>query len=168
MSKNLRNSALIAAVWALAVAQPANAQSPVGARASGMAGAFVAVADDATAVYWNPAGVATGSIVSVVLDAGRFQSGPSEPQLTGRHEDTGAVVAVSATAIGAGYFRVGTCGSEPAVTSSDDRQEVGRCVTTTTVGVSLVQSAQRTLGRRRYSQIDASGWTYRRRCRCRA
>ena len=83
MSKNSRNSALIAAVWALAAAQPANAQSPVGARASGMAGAFVAVADDATAVYWNPAGVATGSIVSVVLDAGRFQFGPSEPQLTG-------------------------------------------------------------------------------------
>ena len=36
----------------------------------GMAGAFVAVADDATAVYWIPAGVGTGSIVSVVLDAG--------------------------------------------------------------------------------------------------
>ena len=135
-----RNSALIAAVWALAVAPPANAQSPVGARASGMAGAFVAVADDATAVYWNPAGVATGSIVSVVLDAGRFHSGPSEPQLTGSHEDTGAIVAVSATAIGAGFYRLGTCASEPAVTSSDDRQEVGRCVTTTTVGVSLVQS----------------------------
>ncbi|OYD16779.1 hypothetical protein CH333_02700 [candidate division WOR-3 bacterium JGI_Cruoil_03_44_89] len=29
----------------------------VGARAVGMGGAFVAVADDATAIYWNPAGV---------------------------------------------------------------------------------------------------------------
>ena len=28
----------------------------VGARALGMGGAFVAVADDATATYWNPAG----------------------------------------------------------------------------------------------------------------
>jgi hypothetical protein len=30
---------------------------PVGARASGMGGAFVAVADDASAAYWNPAGL---------------------------------------------------------------------------------------------------------------
>jgi hypothetical protein len=30
----------------------------VGARAVGMGGAFVAVAEDATAIYWNPAGVA--------------------------------------------------------------------------------------------------------------
>ncbi len=29
----------------------------VGARAVGMGGAFVAVADDATAIYWNPAGI---------------------------------------------------------------------------------------------------------------
>jgi hypothetical protein len=32
--------------------------APVGARAQGMGGAFVAVANDATAVYWNPAGLA--------------------------------------------------------------------------------------------------------------
>ena len=31
---------------------------PVGARAVGMGGAFVSVADDATALYWNPAGLA--------------------------------------------------------------------------------------------------------------
>ncbi len=30
---------------------------PPGARANSMAGAFVAVADDATAIYWNPAGL---------------------------------------------------------------------------------------------------------------
>ena len=29
---------------------------PVGARAQGMGSAFVAVANDATAIYWNPAG----------------------------------------------------------------------------------------------------------------
>ncbi len=33
----------------------------IGVRAEGMGGAFVAVADDASAVYWNPAGIATGS-----------------------------------------------------------------------------------------------------------
>jgi threonine dehydratase len=30
----------------------------VGARAEGMGGAFVAVADDPSAVFWNPAGIA--------------------------------------------------------------------------------------------------------------
>ena len=35
-----------------------------------MAEAFVAVADDATAIYWNPAGMATGAILSFVLDYG--------------------------------------------------------------------------------------------------
>src|SRR4029453_5176655 len=45
-----------------AVATSAAAQvgfEPVGTRAQGMAGAFVAVADDATATYWNPAGLAS-------------------------------------------------------------------------------------------------------------
>ncbi len=31
---------------------------PVGARAAGMGGAFVGLADDASAMYWNPAGIA--------------------------------------------------------------------------------------------------------------
>jgi long-subunit fatty acid transport protein len=31
---------------------------PVGARATGMGGAFVAIANDASAMYWNPAGIA--------------------------------------------------------------------------------------------------------------
>lgn len=40
---------------------------PIGARATGMGGAFVAVADDASSVFWNPAGVArlSGNIVAV-------------------------------------------------------------------------------------------------------
>ncbi len=40
---------------------------PIGARATAMGGAFVAVADDASAVYWNPAGIARlqGNVVSV-------------------------------------------------------------------------------------------------------
>src|SRR5258705_16849 len=33
-------------------------KQPVGARALGMGGAFTAVADDATAPWWNPAGMA--------------------------------------------------------------------------------------------------------------
>src|SRR5258706_518645 len=40
----------------------------IGVRAQGMAGAFVAVADDATATWWNPAGLATGAFFSGVLE----------------------------------------------------------------------------------------------------
>ena len=146
MSTNLRNRTLIAAVLALTTARFASAQSDVGARASGMAGAFVAVADDASAVYWNPAGVATGSIVSVVLDAGRFRLGSTVPQSIQNEEDTGAIVALSATAIGLAYYRLGTYGigaAEAAVMGPQSREEVRRsvhAVTTSAVGVSLVQS----------------------------
>ena len=64
MSVPLRAS-LAVAVAAMIAASPASAdkyaaeflKSPVGARAVGMGGAFVAVSDDATAPYWNPAGM---------------------------------------------------------------------------------------------------------------
>src|SRR5262245_43946844 len=111
MSANLRNRTLIAAVLAMALARAAAAQGDVGTRASGMAGAFVAVADDASAVYWNPAGVGTGSIVSVVLDAGQFRLG-SSPSVQ-NDEDWGAIAALSATAIGFAYYRAGTYGIPP-------------------------------------------------------
>ena len=146
MSTNIRNRTLIAALLALTTARAAHAQADVGARGAGMAGAFVAVADDASAVYWNPAGVATGSLVSVVLDAGRFRLGSTLPQTARNEEDTGAVVALSATAIGLAYYRLGTYGidaAEPAVIGPQSREEVRRSVhalTTSTVGVSLVQS----------------------------
>ncbi len=48
----------------------ASAQTePVGVRAAGMGGAFTAVADDASAAFWNPAGFAAGSYFSLVADA---------------------------------------------------------------------------------------------------
>ena len=145
MSTNSRNRTLIAALLALISAEAVYAQGPIGARASGMAGAFVAVADDATAVYWNPAGVATGSIVSVVLDAGAAETGPN-PQALGTQKDTSAIVALSATAIGLAYYRLPTYGRgepEPVVTGPQSREEVGRsvhAVTMNTAGVALVQS----------------------------
>ena len=44
----------------------------VGARAAAMGDAYVALSDDATAVYWNPAGLATGAFVGVTLDVNSF------------------------------------------------------------------------------------------------
>jgi hypothetical protein len=139
------NRALVAALLTLVGAEGSFAQQPVGARAAGMAGAFVGVADDASAVYWNPAGIAGGSIVSVVLDVGQSTFGPELPQTVDRQRDTNALVALSATAMGFAYYRLGTYGissAEPAVSGSQSREEVGQRVhlTTSTFGVSLLQS----------------------------
>jgi hypothetical protein len=48
-----------------------------------MGGAFVAVADDASAVYWNPAGLATAGPIGATIEWTRLRSGNSNgvPQL---------------------------------------------------------------------------------------
>jgi F plasmid transfer operon, TraF, protein len=43
----------------------------IGVRAQGMAGAFTAVADDATAWWWNPAGLSGGPFFNALLEFGR-------------------------------------------------------------------------------------------------
>lgn len=45
---------------------------PVGARANGMAGAFSAVADDLSAVYWNPAGISRVRGISANVSYNRW------------------------------------------------------------------------------------------------
>jgi hypothetical protein len=50
----------------------------VGVRALGMGGAFTAVADDATATWWNPAGLASGSYFSAILEYAHPDVGPGE------------------------------------------------------------------------------------------
>src|SRR5215510_7509739 len=62
---------VVCLVLLTAAARPVSAQSspPVGVRAAGMGGAFTAVADDGTAPFWNPAGLAFGSFVGLTVDA---------------------------------------------------------------------------------------------------
>lgn len=146
MLTKIRKRALWAVFLALLTAHRSEAQAPVGTRASGMAGAFVGLADDASAVYWNPAGIATGSFVSVTVDFGGHDAAPKTPQTAAGQRDTAAMIAISATAIGLAYYRLGTYGTsaaESAVTGLQGREEVRRSVhalTTSTVGVSLLQS----------------------------
>ena len=47
----------------------------IGTRAEGMGGAFVAVADDASAVFWNPAGLALGATFDVQVSRGDGAAG---------------------------------------------------------------------------------------------
>jgi hypothetical protein len=70
VNRNLRGLALVLVAFIAVMVAPAQQVTkvgttaakflsiPVGARALGMGGAFVGTADDATAIYWNPAGLA--------------------------------------------------------------------------------------------------------------
>jgi hypothetical protein len=130
---------------------PANAQiyEIVGTRAQGMAGAFVAVVDDATATWWNPAGLATGAYFSSVLERGRTtepgETGPGGPAWRG---DTNAY-AVIFPALGLSYYRLRISEIAPAASTADaapDRQDQGttgtglRSWATSQFGMSVGQS----------------------------
>ena len=64
----------------LSLPSQASAQTTdaIGVRAQGMGGAFTAVADDATAIYWNPAGLAGGALFNGLLEYARPDRESSE------------------------------------------------------------------------------------------
>lgn len=142
MSSNRSNLKLLVMTLSLAAASRAEAQSTLGVRANGMGGAFVGVADDASAVYWNPAGLATGAFVSLNLEFGRVEPAGT----TGADALKHSLLAFSLPPVGLAYYRQGAFAEgapEAAVTGSQGREEVRRSVhalTTSTVALSLLQS----------------------------
>src|SRR5687767_6658014 len=82
-----------------------------GSRAAGMGGAFVGVADDATAIYWNPAGLAAGSYFSLVLDVGNRRAIP-EGDRRGVKESS-YFLGLTTPALGLGYYRLSTASAVP-------------------------------------------------------
>jgi hypothetical protein len=68
-----------------------------------MGGAFVAVADDASAVYWNPAGLASGAFFSLVLDRNQLVHLADAP--TDDDTPAGLLFAVAMPALGFSYSR---------------------------------------------------------------
>jgi hypothetical protein len=78
----------------------------VGVRAQGMAGAFVAVADDATASWWNPAGLASGTYLSAVVERGRTTE-PATPSAQGpARRVTSSDFAAAFPALALSYYRL--------------------------------------------------------------
>jgi hypothetical protein len=109
----------MAAAVLLVCAAPARAQiyESIGTRAQGMGGAFVAVADDATATWWNPAGVAGGAYANGVIEYGQMQQPESERDASGqpvaawRTRPRGFAVAFPA--LGLSYYRLSLSEIQP-------------------------------------------------------
>ena len=76
-----------------------------------MGGAFVAVADDASAVYWNPAGLALGgSYFSMVLDNNQ---GKAEPEDVGQAGSARQASSRSRRCPWASYYRITASNPDP-------------------------------------------------------
>ncbi len=81
----------------------------VGERALGMAGAFVAVADDATAAHWNPAGLVFGGPAGVTIGWQRFQTGKRDlAPYPGPGRENGSFTGLGTWPIGASFARFET------------------------------------------------------------
>jgi hypothetical protein len=132
----IAHGAVMACLLALPASARAQSLDTVGVRAQGMGGAFVGVADDASAVYWNPAGLAGGAYFSLVLDGNAARSVPD-----GRADGasrTGWLLALSTPALGLSYARLQTTRVGPS-TGIPENSHVESLVTQH-VGATLVQS----------------------------
>lgn len=117
-------SLLLACVAVVTVPHIAAAQQAdtLGTRAAGMGGAFVAVVDDASAVYWNPGALAKGSYFSLVLDRSEGRTGVDEPRAGSR---SAFLMALAAPAVGLTYYRLRTTSLRPPDIATD-AAELGR------------------------------------------
>jgi hypothetical protein len=134
-----------------ATASAASAQSfeSVGVRAQGLGGAFVAVADDATASWWNPAGLASGAYLSAVLEHGQTTEPVNPPAAGPAMRTTPSAFAVAFPSLGLSYYRLRISEIAPPAStggSSADRQDPGssassvRSVALTQYGATMGQS----------------------------
>lgn len=137
---------LAVVAWCAALACPSTARAQpyeaVGLRALGMGGAFVAVADDASAVYWNPAGLATGRFFSFVFDVGRVENDVEAtgagPGRVGERRD-GSLLALGTPPLGLSYYRLSSVTARVTPESTGESADLAR-LRTSHVGVTLVQT----------------------------
>jgi len=115
MSNVFRAVVCLSTVVVLCRAASAQTTDAIGVRAQGMAGAFTAVADDPTATYWNPAGLAGGAFLSGLIEYAKPDRDFNE---------TVRGLAVGYPALGIAYYRLPL--SQIRVTTSTGGTPVGR------------------------------------------
>lgn len=133
----------------VAIAAPAHAQGleTLGSRAAGLS-AFVAVADDATAVAWNPAGLVIGPLFNISVDFGRSKAGANgavEGNLPAGEVGT-TLIAIGVPPLGLSYSRITLTSIAPVAPAAegDPRRETGqvgvRTLVTSQLGATVLQS----------------------------
>ena len=112
-----------AAAVALMVLCPATGRAQIyesiGIRAQGMSGAFVAVSDDATTTWWNPAGLASGGYLSGLIEFDRVENPAST---------RARAVAINVPSLGLSYYRLALNGMrprDPIASGSASREDQG-------------------------------------------
>jgi hypothetical protein len=116
----------------------------VGSRALGMGGAFVAVATDSTATWWNPAAIAAGPFVDVAVAHAVTDS--RGDLAAARNSASWFTVATPPAAFSYYRFRVtNIAGTSPTVPAAEDREGTRTGVpieslSASQIGVTLVQS----------------------------
>ena len=117
----------------------------VGSRALGMGGAFVAVASDSSAVWWNPAGLAAGPFFDMALSQAGVQADETLPAW--RHRMSGFSAAAPPVCLSYYRFRITdiqpfdpTTGQAPG--SREDRRAgvPVRSLAASQLGVTVVQT----------------------------
>ena len=104
MATRLIGHAALLSAALMSFAAPSRAQvvESVGGRALGMGGAFVAVASDSTATWWNPGGLGAGPFVDLSLGKALTETLPEE---AGRRDRSGWF-AFTRPPVGISYYRL--------------------------------------------------------------
>ena len=144
----LRPASIAAVLLMAAIPTSAQTFEVVGTRAAGMGGAFVAVADDASATYWNPAGLALGNVFTAVLDR-KVDRVDEKTSADPSSRGTGLLLTLGMPVLGLTYYQLQSRSVTPldltAAPVANGRQpgsglvQLDRLVTHHT-GVTLVQS----------------------------
>lgn len=71
-----------------------------------MGGAFVAVADDASAAWWNPAGLASGAFFNVLLEKGRLSEPKEADGSTPAYRNNVTGFSAAFPSLGLSYYRL--------------------------------------------------------------
>jgi hypothetical protein len=126
--------ACVSVVFSVSVASRAGAQTAdaIGVRAQGMGGAFTAVADDATASWWNPAGLAGGAYLNALIEIGSHRDPPDNGAIPGDAASAWRAnvrsFAFGFPALGVSYYRLQFSEIQPETSTgaaTGDRQEGG-------------------------------------------
>lgn len=144
-----RWSVLVPYIYVCLIAGPSTAWAQAiemaGPRAPGMGGAFVAVASDSSATWWNPAGLAAGPFVDLSVSRNTTRAGGDQaPAWRG----TLSSFALGTPPFGVSYYRFRlTEIAQPGSTASGqgDRQAIGtgvviRSIPASQLGVTLAHS----------------------------